>query len=122
MNPDPCTIRFAVGKTYRLHASPDYLGYRNGTIIVMSELAPRDQWGDRVLLVDAFLEPKDRLGGKVERRLCVRCFVEEGYAVRTDEYGSRTIPTEVATLQGIYPDYAKAYALDEVSESALPHS
>ena len=118
MNPDPCTIRFAVGKTYRLHTSPDFPKYRHGTIIVRAELAPRDQWGNRILLVDAYLAPKGGDGG-METRLGARCFVEEGYAELRDSYGSRTIPVEIATLQGVYPDFAKAYANNEAKKGGF---
>ena len=112
--PDPNTVRFAVGKSYRFHTSPDFGRLRSGTMTVKAELKPTDQWGNRILLVDAFLDPKGGGEGFVEQYLGARCFVEEGYATRTDSFGSRTIPAEVATLQGIYPDFAKAYALDEV--------
>ena len=114
MNPDPCTVRFAVGKTYRLHTSHDLPQYRQGIIIVRAELAPRDQWGNRILLVDAYLAPKAGDGG-METRLGARCFVEEGFTELRDSYGSRTIPVEIATLQGVYPDFAKTYANAEVN-------
>lgn len=113
MNQDPCTVRFAVGKTYRLHTSPDFPRCRDGSIIVRAELTPRNLWGNRILLVDAYLAPKDGVGG-LETHLGARCFVEEGYAELCGPYGSRTIPVEIATLQGVYPDFAKSYANAEV--------
>ena len=81
---------------------------------VRAELSPRDQWGNRVLLVDAALEPR---GGGDEGEVSLlgaRCFVEEGYAELRDSYGARTLPVEVATIQGLYPELAKAYANVEV--------
>ena len=117
---NPFTVRFQVGKSYALHTSPDFDRLRSGRLVVKAELKPTDQWGNRILLVDAYLCPKE--GGKdaTELHLGSRCFVEEGYATRTDSYGSRTIPAEVATLQGIYPDFAKAYAIDELA--SLPNA
>lgn len=108
MAPDPTTIRFAVGKTYRLHSSPDLPNFLGGTIRVIAELSPRDQWGNRILLVDAHFDSNrsDLLG--------CRCFVEEGYTECVGVYGSRTIPVEIATVQGIYPAFAKAYANADV--------
>lgn len=101
--PDPNTVRFAVGKSYRLHSSSDFPRSLGGTIKVIAELSPRDQWGNRILLVDAhFDNDTDMLG--------CRCFVEEGYAESVGVYGSRTIPVEIATVQGTYPSIAKAYA------------
>lgn len=129
---NPYIVRFQVGKTYRLHTSPDFDRLRGGTLVVKAELKPSDRWGNRILLVDAFLDPKtDGTGNPVripigsayfetELHLGSRCFVEEGYATRTDSFGSRTIPAEVATLQGIYPDFAKAYAIDEVVRMPNP--
>lgn len=113
----PFTIRFQVGKTYRLHTSQDFDRLRGGTIVVKAELKPKDLWGNRILLVDAYLNP--RKGGEKEERLGSRCYVEEGYASIKDSYGYRTVNAEVATLQGVYPDFAKAYAVDEVA--AMPN-
>lgn len=111
--PKPDTIRFAVGKTYRLHTSPTLSGYRSGTITIRVELTPLNQWGSRMMLVDAVLKPVDGKVGK-ETHLGIRCYVEEGFAELKDSYGIRTIPVEIATLQGIYPNKAKAYANAEV--------
>ena len=108
----PFTIRFQVGKTYRLHTSQDFDRLRGGTIVVKAELKPKDLWGNRILLVDAYLDARE--GGEREERLGSRCYVEEGYASIKDAYGYRTVNAEVATLQGVYPDFAKAYAVDEV--------
>lgn len=120
MTMNPYTIRFAVGKTYRLHTSPDFNRLRGGYLVVKAELKPTDQWGNRILLVDAYLDPKGGNKTSHEPLLGSRCFVEEGYATHTDSFGSRTIPSEIATLQGIYPDFAKAYAVDEIGTLRNP--
>lgn len=129
---NPYTVRFQVGKTYQLHTSPDFDRLRGGTLVVKAELKPADQWGNRILLVDAFLAPKtDGTGNPVqipvgsgffetELHLGSRCFVEEEYVMRSDSFGFCAIPSEVATLQGIYPDFAKAYAIDEVEQMPTP--
>ena len=110
------TTRFAVGKTYRLHTSPELPNYRDGTLTVVAELSPRDQWGSRVLLADVSLYPTG--GGRhQESRLGVRVYVEEGYTEVTDSYGSKTIPVEIATVQGLYPHNGKAYANAELCSS-----
>lgn len=111
--PSPYTLRFQVGKTYRLYTSSDFNRLRGGILVVKAELKAADTWGNRILLVDAYLSPKGDPNGPKEPFLGSRCFVEEGYAPFMDSFGSRTIPSEVATLQGVYPDLAKAYALDE---------
>ena len=112
---NPYIVRFQVGKSYRLHTSPDFDRLRSGYLVVKAELKPIDQWGNRILLVDAYLDQRGGCEGAVECHLGARCFVEEGYATRTDSFGSRTVHSEVAALQGIYPDFAKAYAIDEVA-------
>ncbi len=113
MSANPYIVRFVVGKSYRLHTSPSMPQYRSGTIVVKAEIAPRDKWGNRTLLVDAFLNAKD--GGRGHDSLLgVKCFVEEGYSETKDAYGIRTIPAEIAAIQGVYPDSAKAYANAEV--------
>lgn len=103
------TVRFVVGRSYRLHTSPIMPNLAGGRMTVIAELAPRDRWGNRTLLVDAQLIPANGRGTRTER-LGVSCFVEEGYADVVGSYGGRTIPVEIATLQGIYPLCAKAYA------------
>ena len=117
---DPQIVRFNVGKTYKLSAFPRFGRVRGGYIIVRADLKPTDQWGNRVLLADACVRMEG--GGansSLTHLLGCRCFVEEGYATVADAYGSRTVPTEIAVLQGLYPDFAKAYAaVDEVA--AIP--
>ena len=112
---NPYTIRFQIGKSYRLHTSPDFNRLRGGHIVVRAELKPTDQWGTRILLVDAYLDPKDGKTGATELHLGSRCFVEDCHATLTDSFGSHTKPAEVATLQGVYPDFAKAYSVDEIA-------
>ena len=109
MAADPHTIRFTVGKTYRLYTSPELPQFLGGNFTVIAELSPRDQWGNRILLVDAHFDHTKVDGGTTDPLGC-RCFVEEGYAESVGVYGSRTIPVEIATLQGTYPSFAKAYA------------
>lgn len=106
---DPCITRFAVGKTYRLHTSPKNPKLLGGTITIRAELYPRDKWGNRILLVDAHIDNATEDGGHTDLLGC-RCFVEEGYAEIVGVYGTRTIPVEIATVQGTYPSFAKAYA------------
>lgn len=106
MASSPFVQTFSVGRTYRLHSfSPSMLG---GTMKVRTELRPADVWGNRILLADFWLdkEKTPRLGQRV--------FVETGYAEVKDSYGSRLVETEIASLQGIYPLMAKAYAVDEL--------
>lgn len=113
MAPDPTTIRFAVGKTYRLHSSPGLPNFLGGTMKVIAELSPRNQWGSRSLLADVSFAPTT--GCKRNKsRLGVQCFVEEGFAEVRNSRGSRMMPVEIATLTGLYPDKAKAYANAEL--------
>lgn len=97
---------FSVGNTYRLKTSPSVQTMLGGTMKVVAEVRAADTWGNRILLADFWIdgEPSPRLGQRV--------FVEMGYAERTDSYGSRMVATEIASLQGIYPLMAKAYAID----------
>jgi len=79
---------------------------------VRSEIKPTDQWGNRIILADFMLHYPD---GRIGTKLAARCFVEEGYATFKDAYGERQIPVEIAALQGVYPNFAKAYAMDEMA-------
>lgn len=111
---NPYIVRFTVGKSYRLRTSPDLPNSRSGFITIRAELYPRDQWGNRILLADAHLDglsPNDA----PTNLLGARCFVEEGFAEERDAYGVRTIPVEIATLQGVYPHFAKSYANADIS-------
>lgn len=112
MAANPFIIRFRNGATYRLRSSPDFPRLLGGTMTVRSEIKPTDQWGNRIILADFMLTYPD---GRIGTKLSARCFVEEGYATFTDSYGERKIPVEIAALQGIYPNFAKAYAIDEVA-------
>ena len=114
MATNPFITRFTTGRTYRLHTSPALKNFRGGTIYVMAELHYRDLWGNRVLLVDAHLDPVGDY--PATNILGARCFVEEGYAEIVGAYGARTVPVEVATVQGVYPFTAKAYANAEVQK------
>ena len=105
-------MRFRNGATYRLRSSPDFPRLLGGSMTVRSEIKPTDQWGNRIILADFRLLFPD---GHWENRLAARCFVEEGYASFKDAYGERQLPVEIAALQGIYPHFAKAYAIDEVA-------
>jgi hypothetical protein len=81
---------------------------------VISELKPIDQWGNRIILADfEFDPPMDRDGSIITAMKGARAFVEEGISELADSFGVRKIPVEIAALQGIYPLYGKAYALDE---------
>jgi hypothetical protein len=81
---------------------------------VISELKPIDQWGNRIILADfEFDPPMDRDGSIITAMKGARAFVEEGISELADSFGVRKIPVEIASLQGIYPLYGKAYALDE---------
>lgn len=111
MATDPYIVRFTVGCTYRLHTSRTLPSLCGGTLEVKAELKPRDQWGNRVLLADVRLAPKE--GGKARELLGVRCFVEEGVSTRRNAYGPVSIPVEVATVPGLDPDRAKSYANEE---------
>ena len=112
MNSNPFLIRFRKGTTYSLRSSPDFPRLLGGTMTVRSEIKPTDQWGNRIILADFMLHYPD---GRIGTKLAARCFVEEGYATFKDAYGERQIPVEIAALQGIYPNFAKAYAIDEIA-------
>ena len=112
MQTNPFIMRFRNGATYRLRSSPDFPRLLGGTMTVRSEIKPTDQWGNRIILADFMLTYPD---GRIGTKLSARCFVEEGYATFTDSYGERKIPVEIAALQGIYPNFAKAYAIDGVA-------
>ena len=112
MNPNPFLIRFRQGATYLLRSSPDFPRMLGGTMTVRSQIKPTDQWGNRIILADFMLKYPD---GRIGTKLAARCFVEEGYATFKDAYGERQIPVEIAALQGIYPNFAKAYAIDELA-------
>ena len=111
---NPFTHRFKVGGIYRLRTSPEHPKYIGGTMKVLSELKPTDQWGNRIILADfTFNPPMERNGSIVTAMKGARAFVEEGYTEMADSFGSRKIPVEIAAIQGIYPLYGKTYALDE---------
>ena len=112
---NPFIMRFRIGATYRLHSSPDFPKMLCGFMTVRSEIKPTDQWGNRIVLADFILTYPD---GHSETRQSARCFVEEGYSSFRDSYGERQLPVEIANLQGIYPFFAKAYALDEIAATA----
>lgn len=112
MTNNPLIMRFRNGATYQLRSSPDFPRLLGGTMTVRSEIKPTDQWGNRIILADFTLFYPD---GRTENRYASRCFVEEGYSTFKDSYGERQIPVEIAALQGIYPHFAKAYAIDETS-------
>lgn len=112
MQTDPNIMRFRIGAAYRLRTSTEFPRLLDGTMSVRSEIKPTDQWGNRVILADFRLHfPDDHW----ETRLAARCFVEEGYSTFKDSYCERQISVEIAALQGIYPFFAKAYALDEIA-------
>ena len=112
MQTNPFIMRFRNGATYRLRSSPDFPRLLGGTMTVRSEIKPTDRWGNRIILADFRLVYPD---GHTENRMAARCFVEEGCASVVDSYGERVVDTEIAQLQGIYPNYAKAYAIDGVA-------
>lgn len=116
MQTNPFIMRFRNGATYRLRSSPDFPKMLGGTMTVRSEIKPTDQWGNRIFLADFELCYPD---GHWESRRAARCFVEEGYATFTDSYGERKIPVEIANLQGMYPYYGKAYAIDEMAATEV---
>lgn len=116
MQTDPFIMRFRNGATYRLRSSPDFPRMLGGTMTPRSVIKPTDQWGNRIILADFALTYPD---GHTENRLAARCFVEEGYASFKDAYGERQIPVEIAALQGIYPNFAKAYAVDEIAATKV---
>ena len=103
-------VRFVVGKTYRLTASPSLPQSLSGTMTVRAEITPLDRWGQRIVLADFDIGSGPLKG----RHLAKRAFVEEGFADGGREHGGRLVPCEIANLSGIYPYFAKAYALDEI--------
>lgn len=85
----------------------------SGRMTVRAELMPSNQWGNRILLCDVVLDsPPPSVAA---HHLGARCFVEEGYSTVEDSRGRRTVETEIAALQGIYPYFAKAYATEEAA-------
>lgn len=111
-NANPLTVRFKVGTSYLLRSSPDIPQMLGGFLTVRSEIKPTDLWGNRIVLADCSLLYPD---GHTETRLSARCFIEEGFAIVRDSYGERTVPAEIANVQGVYPNFAKAYAVDGVA-------
>lgn len=108
------THRFKIGGTYRLRTSTDHPNYVGGTMKVIAELKPTDQWGNRILLADFdFDPPMTRDGASITSMKGARAFVEEGYTEFKDSFGVRKMPVEIASLQGIYPLYGKANSIDE---------
>ena len=108
------THRFRIGGTYRLRTTPDHPRYLGGTMKVVAELKPRDRWGNRIILADfRFNPPFVRDGATITAMNGARAFVEEGVSEFTDSFGVRKLPVEIASLQGVYPNYGKAYAIDE---------
>ena len=116
MASNPFMVRFQIGATYRLRTSPDLPMMLGGKMTVRSEIKPTDQWGNRIILADFMLTYPD---GRIGTILAARCFVEEGYVSLKDAYGERQIPVEIAALQGIYPNFAKAYAIDGVAAAKV---
>ena len=116
MAANPFIIRFRTGAAYRLHTSPTFSKMLGGFMVVRSEIKPTDQWGNRIFLADFELCYPD---GHWESRRAARCFVEEGVSTFKNSYGERTIPVEIANLQGIYPYFAKAYAIDEIAAAEV---
>lgn len=110
------THRFMVGSAYRLRTSPEHERYLGGTMRVIAELKPTDRWGNRIILVDVMFDPPmSRNGDQIAAMKGARAFVEEGVAEFTDSFGRRSLPVEIATIQGLYPMYGKAYAIDEAT-------
>ena len=87
---------------------------------VKEELKPTDDFGNRVILADFYLT--DHNGNPLPdgTRLNQRAFVEEGVAEFSDSYGVRSVPVEIAAMQGCYPNFAKAYAIDECIAAQQP--
>lgn len=113
MAKNPFMTRFIVGKTYKLRTSASLPKMLAGTMTVKAEIRPSDVWGNRVLLCDVTLDnPPNGMPSVFHSG---RCFVEEGYTEIENSYGSRTVAVEIAALQGIYPYFAKAYAIDGFS-------
>lgn len=113
---DAMIHRFRIGGTYRLRTNPEHPKYLGGTMKVIAELKPTDQWGNRIILADfSFDPPMERDGYTVTAMKGARTFVEEGISEFTDSFGKRKIPVEIAALQGVYPLYGKAYSIDECS-------
>lgn len=108
--------RFRTGAAYRLRTSSDFPKMLGGSMLVRSEIKPTDQWGNRIFLADFELCYPD---GRWETRRAARCFVEEGVSTFKDSYGEHTVPVEIANLQGVYPYFAKAYAIDEIAAAEV---
>lgn len=111
---NPLTHRFHEGCTYRLCSSPDFSNHLAGKVTIRTELKPLDQWGNRIVLADVTLDPPLKRDGETIHTLTgARCFIEEGYTTFRDSFGERRIPVEIAAIQGLYPYFGKAFALDE---------
>lgn len=113
MASNPLVVRFQIGQAYRLAASNGGSGLLGGTLTILSEIKPADTWGNRILL--GAVSPDTAQAPEI-----VRLFVEEGYATFADSYGVRTVPSEIATAQGLYPHSVKAYAIDGIP-AATPY-
>lgn len=106
MTPDPRTIRFAPGKSYRLATSPDIPNLKSGSLRVIRELKPLDELRTRSLLCDIALD-----GGPTVSTALV--FVEEGYAEVSSNGFTRLVGTEIATCR-VLDGFIKAYAVDAI--------
>ena len=115
MNLYPVITRFRQGHTYRLKTDKDFPRMIGGMLTVRNEIKPVDTWGNRILLADVLLTYPD---GHTENRIAARVFVEEGVSSFVDSYGEHTTPTEIAAVQGLYPLFAKSYAIDELPATA----
>lgn len=120
METNTITKRFKVGHSYTLRTSPDFPRLLGGTMTVTAELKPTDNWGNRIILADLYLTDSNGTPLPDGTRLGCRAFVEEGVMSFSDSLGNRTIPVEIAALQGCYPNFAKAYAIDECMAAQQP--
>ena len=107
MTPDPRTIRFAPGKSYRLATSPSIPALKAGSLRVIRELKPLDKtFRTRSLLCDIDLD-----GGPTVSTALV--FVEEGYAEVSSNGFTRLVGTEISTCR-VLDGLIKAYAVDAI--------
>lgn len=114
MTSNPPVTRFQIGQSYRLATSKGFPRLLGGTLRILSEIKPADTWGSRILLADIALDTAHAPEIRNRDYHAARLYVEEGYATLTDSHGEHAIPAEVATVQGVYPYFAKAYAVDGI--------
>lgn len=109
----PYIERFVAGHRYRLATHLAIPSLPSGIMEVGAELGnPNPQFATRLILCDIHFT--DKAGACTKSAFGVRCFVEEGVAIRSDALGEIRKPTEIAIVPSGHSFVAKAYAADMI--------